>query len=179
MMMKEDIKPSEEMNMTSTTMTERMKRCIRHIPSISSFPVKTALITSTDTKRTYMRWIFYYLLNHGPPLNMPYIMDMNCFSLLHTYYMWTYKQTNWTKDIHSMNYLSEYGSETDFAICRNENTVSSFFAALRLEDLSNHQAMWEEAHYEIAKEKIVQQKKELTKIKEIRALCLHTSLLSL
>ncbi len=66
-----------------------------------------------------------------------------------------------------MNYLSEYGSETDFTICRNKNTGSSFFTALRLEDVSNRQAMWEEACNEIAKEKFTQQRKELTKIKEI------------
>ncbi len=72
-----------------------------------------------------------------------------------------------------MNYLTEYRSEMDFAKCRNENTVSSFFAALRLEDISNCQVIWEEACNKIAKEIFAQWRKDLTKVKEIEDEELH------
>ncbi len=142
---KEDIEPSEAMNMTFTITTRRMRKCIRHVPSISSFPAIIALNISTDAERTYPKRTFYYLPNHGPPVNVLYSMDMNHISLPYTYHAWTYKWTNWTKYLQSMDYLPEYGSETDLGLNRNEDTVSSFFAALRLEDISNRQAMWEEA----------------------------------
>ncbi len=42
-----------EMSTTCIIMMKRMKKCIRHVPLISLFPMKTALNTLADVNRTY------------------------------------------------------------------------------------------------------------------------------
>ncbi|SJL18084.1 uncharacterized protein ARMOST_21656 [Armillaria ostoyae] len=65
-----------------------------------------------------------------------------------------------------MDYYPDYGLETDLVLCKNENIVSSFFTALRLEKISSRQATWEEVHNKLAKEKFAQQRKEMGKAEE-------------
>ncbi len=152
MTMKAGIGLFVETNMICTTMMRTTKRCIRHVLSHSLFPTETALTKHSDTDGTITRQTIYRPPDHGPYSNTLNINDITSFSLNYTYN----KQTNWINYLQHMDYHLDYGLEMDFKICRNMNTVSSFFAALRLEDIYNHQVMWEDAHNEIAKEKFAQ-----------------------